>query len=306
MNPQGPQPTNPDGPAPYGGGAGIWGTALQVGGQLYDTYQRHRDVKSEQKARKDEAELAYQRSVDMWHLQNAYNTPAQQMARFGAAGLNSQLIYGQGSAGQAGTPPQYQPPQIAMAGMHPPFGGAVQTMLPMLMQVGSWMQNMRLTEQEIKAKETGIDKTEQLIQYLTQRNPKDLARLDNQLSIFPYQSSAQRNIAEKGNIEITDMLEMLRYKWGHQYGGLEFGDFAYKEAGRGQKGVELQKLLQETRLKKAQADWFEPTTIMRMVLQAVGATGFGKAMGTRVQPKVAPKVIGKGQRGRWSSARGRR
>ena len=44
----------------------------------------------------------------MWHQQNAYNSPSSQMARYTAAGLNPNLIYGQGSNGNAtsiGNPP---------------------------------------------------------------------------------------------------------------------------------------------------------------------------------------------------------
>lgn len=37
----------------------------------------------------------------MWQEQNAYNTPAEQMKRFDAAGLNPNLIYSQGNAGNA-------------------------------------------------------------------------------------------------------------------------------------------------------------------------------------------------------------
>jgi hypothetical protein len=39
----------------------------------------------------------------MWHNQNAYNHPKAQMARFKEAGLNPNLIYGQGSSGNAGS-----------------------------------------------------------------------------------------------------------------------------------------------------------------------------------------------------------
>lgn len=39
---------------------------------------------------------------ESWHMQNAYNTPAAQMARFKAAGLNPNLIYGQGNSGNSG------------------------------------------------------------------------------------------------------------------------------------------------------------------------------------------------------------
>lgn len=43
--------------------------------------------------------------VDFWNMQNAYNTPAAQMARYDEAGLNPNLIYSQqNTAGSIGTP----------------------------------------------------------------------------------------------------------------------------------------------------------------------------------------------------------
>ena len=43
--------------------------------------------------------------IDMFNRTNAYNSPAQQMARFKEAGLNPHLIYGQGSSGNASPAP---------------------------------------------------------------------------------------------------------------------------------------------------------------------------------------------------------
>lgn len=62
--------------------------------------------------RKKEAELAYQRQVDFWNMQNEYNSPASQMARYKAAGLNPNLIYGQGNPGNATSTPNYNPPSF--------------------------------------------------------------------------------------------------------------------------------------------------------------------------------------------------
>lgn len=57
-----------------------------------------------------ENEKAYQRSLNMWNLQNEYNSPTQQMARIRAAGLNPNLVYGNGVTGNsAGSTPQYEP-----------------------------------------------------------------------------------------------------------------------------------------------------------------------------------------------------
>lgn len=52
---------------------------------------------------------AYQRDMEMWRIQQEYNSPSSQMARYQAAGLNPNLIYGQGSSGNSTSMPSYQP-----------------------------------------------------------------------------------------------------------------------------------------------------------------------------------------------------
>lgn len=61
---------------------------------------------------KSEAELAYNRQLEQWNLENEYNSPAQQLARYQAAGLNPNLIYGTGTASAGNTntsSPSYSP-----------------------------------------------------------------------------------------------------------------------------------------------------------------------------------------------------
>lgn len=57
------------------------------------------------------AEQQNQYNLDMWNLQNEYNSPSAQMRRFQDAGLNPNLIYGQGSNGNASSAPQMVTPQ---------------------------------------------------------------------------------------------------------------------------------------------------------------------------------------------------
>lgn len=59
------------------------------------------------------SELEFQQNLDMWNRANEYNSPAQQMARLKAAGLNPNLVYG-GSPGNmaVGTLPRYNAPQM--------------------------------------------------------------------------------------------------------------------------------------------------------------------------------------------------
>ena len=64
----------------------------------------------------NEKELASQQNqynLDMWRMQNEYNSPAAQMQRFKEAGLNPNLIYGQGSNGNSQTAPHMVTPGAA-------------------------------------------------------------------------------------------------------------------------------------------------------------------------------------------------
>lgn len=66
---------------------------------------------------KKQQQRANQFNIDMWNRQNAYNTPAEQMRRFKEAGLNPNLIYGQGNSGNASNAPQFE--QLAEQGYTP-------------------------------------------------------------------------------------------------------------------------------------------------------------------------------------------
>lgn len=49
---------------------------------------------------------AFDQNVDMWNLQNQYNSPASQIERMQEAGLSPNLMYTQGNVGNAGNMPQ--------------------------------------------------------------------------------------------------------------------------------------------------------------------------------------------------------
>lgn len=61
---------------------------------------------------------AYQnrQNIRMWKLNNAYNSPKAQMQRFVDAGLNPNLIYGQGSSGNSSSPVTFTVPKVDMRG----------------------------------------------------------------------------------------------------------------------------------------------------------------------------------------------
>lgn len=60
---------------------------------------------------------AFNKNLDMWKMENAYNSPEQQMARFEAAGLNKNLIYGQQNT--SGSAPTFQAPTFSTGDFRP-------------------------------------------------------------------------------------------------------------------------------------------------------------------------------------------
>lgn len=84
------------------------GVAATIGGTVtsaavnrqnqVDTNNMQRDLTRETNAQNVElAQLQHQWDIDMWNMQNAYNSPSAQMQRFRQAGLNPSLMYGSGT-----------------------------------------------------------------------------------------------------------------------------------------------------------------------------------------------------------------
>lgn len=68
--------------------SGLGSAVIGAGSSLFNGFMNRNSAAS---AFADSSRLSW----DMWNAANAYNTPAAQMARFKAAGLNPNLVYGQ-------------------------------------------------------------------------------------------------------------------------------------------------------------------------------------------------------------------
>lgn len=102
------------------GGASLLGSALGFGSQKKTNKANMELAKYQNEWQSQENEKAYQRNLQMWNLQNEYNSPTQQMARLRSAGLNPNLVYGSGVTGNStGSTPQYQPVDIKRAELSP-------------------------------------------------------------------------------------------------------------------------------------------------------------------------------------------
>lgn len=118
----------------------------------YLNFQREEN----QKMRDYNLNLAKQQNqwnIDQWNRENEYNSPSAQMARYKAAGLNSDLIYGQQNlsaaspemtAGEPASPMDYSP--VANG--------------PTIGEAASIAANTRLTNAQAKLAESQADKTD--------------------------------------------------------------------------------------------------------------------------------------------------
>lgn len=73
---------------------------------------------------REENKLAFDRSVEMWNMQNAYNSPSAQMARLQEAGLNPNLAYGSLGDANATNAPTATPvnvPSVSGAAFNNPY-----------------------------------------------------------------------------------------------------------------------------------------------------------------------------------------
>lgn len=101
----------------YGGGADWVSSLVNAGAAIYSSEVSRQNTKKNIKAAKEQAELAYQRELEMWNKQNDYNNPLNQMARLKAAGLNPNMMYGSGSGSASGnaapaSTPKYNAPTL--------------------------------------------------------------------------------------------------------------------------------------------------------------------------------------------------
>ncbi|AXH76462.1 MAG: DNA pilot protein [Microviridae sp.] len=91
----------------------LWGSALQRGWDKFSPAGvQAANVDKTIKANRELAEYQYSKDLEMWNKGNIYNSPTAQMERLREAGLNPNLVYGNGATGNmAGSLPQYHSPK---------------------------------------------------------------------------------------------------------------------------------------------------------------------------------------------------
>lgn len=163
------------------GTASLVNTAARVGQTIMDQIFAKRNIRLQQKANKELGAYNNQMNIENWKRENAYNSPKEQMKRYEVAGLNPNLIYGQGTSGNAGSLPNYQQPQTDVTRPLP------QPLAMMGKTIGDY--------QDIELKRAQTDNVKTGTQLAVTKNAQDLLNLE-----FEKQFGWQRRMFENRNL----------------------------------------------------------------------------------------------------------
>lgn len=103
------------GAAAIGAGASLVGGAMGALGQNSANKTNIRLQREQNAWNERQAEKANQWNIEQWERENLYNSPIQQMQRLEQAGLNPNLMYGQGNPGSASSLRSEMPSSVAPA-----------------------------------------------------------------------------------------------------------------------------------------------------------------------------------------------
>lgn len=191
------------------GGLGSLISGLVGGGLGYDAQKKSNDANLQIARETNEAnfklaQYQWDKNLEMWNMQNEYNSPSAQMQRFQAAGLNPNLIYGKGNSGNSSTLPQYSAPRMQSVTMQPEFfdmGNA----LSFLSQYQDWRiksaqeENIRQDTENKRVQSEDLWKA--LINLYSSNSGLSVARANEINSLLPYR---QRDYNLRFNTSLFD------------------------------------------------------------------------------------------------------
>lgn len=147
--------------------------------------------------------------------QNRYNAPAQQMARFQEAGLNPNLIYGQGNPGNQSSPQQ-------AAEIRPVDYGDMGASKAIALMNQTGLQQAQIQAQNANTRRTGIlAELNQLQAEVLAKNPLLNETAYNAI-ITSFKATAESKVANAG-------MDTLNNEWHNmqgigKYGGMKLGE----------------------------------------------------------------------------------
>lgn len=205
-----------DSPDNTGGGAGAdWiAAAINFGQAIYNANRMKASQERQNQYNREMADYQYDLNMKAWREMNAYNTPAAQMGRYMDAGLNPNMIYGQGgSAGNANGVPSYDRPEgVAVGGNPINFSSALDAYQDYRLRTAQIEQiqahteltkqeaiNKALTAEQIPAKTTAINTGTELTS----------EKLDQLQGLRNYNFAIKENDYRKSQIEVDQFAQRL-------------------------------------------------------------------------------------------------
>lgn len=166
------------------------------------------------------SKYGYGQDKAMWEAQNRYNSPMAQMARFSEAGLNPNLVYGQGSAGNAASIPSFDVPK---ADLH-----------HQILDIPSMLNQY----QDFNLKQAQVDNINANTRNTNERTTNEsLRRMLMELT------------GKKGSLELERMPEMQQYQADIMHGQADASYSKLLEQFARTRGAELQNLATEKSIK---------------------------------------------------------
>lgn len=258
-----------------GGDGGGLGSIISGLAMAYGVYQGARNQDKQNAYNREAASTEFARNKEMWDLQNQYNSPEAQMARYKAAGLNPNLIYGSGgSAGNASSAPVYHAPQQSFA-----FNPASS-----LMQVIPMYQDFKLRQAQIDNVQANTEQTraktvtEGLVQGLKGIGIDTAeTKLGQSRELFPYQLSIKKGEASRQEGMLLQQWKKLALMTEQEK--LMALQKSYLENRVSQQGVENERKQADLLYAKYRNDWMKmgvtsgDNVILRIFTRMLSGTG---------------------------------
>lgn len=219
------------------------------------------------------AKFAYSQDLDMWNRQNEYNSPEAQMLRLSQAGLNPNLVYGQGAVGNfsGGSAPKFNAPTVQY---NAPAGVNLPSMIAQFQDVQirqAQLDNLR--EQRSVIKESAAQKGF-LNEVLENTGESRLWEQIYKGNRAREEYSLAGSRAQMGKLDLAMKAKSFDTQ-------LEF----QKEKLRGTT-VGISKVLQDTELQKLRTDWFIAQAISKMGLDLASQVTKMRPMGRGINQKM--------------------
>lgn len=162
---------------------------------------------------KQQATTSWNRAVDMWNRQNIYNSPKEQMNRLLQANLNPNLMYGQGSVGNASSSPSPDTPRgVELPNSYRYDNGVGGLFSSIADSINSYVSMQRQIAEidQLKANKNLTDTTANLRKLEAISREKNNAKSDVELKYLDdiYQAQLRqmdnRSILDRANAEFVD------------------------------------------------------------------------------------------------------